>query len=425
MPSKRHPGLPDPAHLAAQEQVEAVAARVGHGLAQLASDIREMIESAVPSLRDADLSKSLREASIRQNVDTMLGILAHGIDPAAVDPPSAAVELARNLGQRGITPLALARAYRIGQREFLSRLIEDLVRHNVGDQSEARATLEMVQRVSDYVDHTVEELLRAYAKAREEWLNPNAILAARVRSVLYDKTIDADSAAAQLSYRLRQHHLALEVWVGAPSDDEPRPSFRRIADALAAAAGSAEPALLLPRDESNASVWLPLGAHAAVKLDRVAEALAALPGTFVAAGEPGTNLAGFRRTHQQALGAKVVALVRTTPLQRLTRYAEVAPIVTMSADLGATRAWVRETLGALAIDDERHERLRETVRVFFASGGSYAVTAEKLQLHRNTAHYRIRKAEEVRGRPFSRGRLDLELALLACRWFGPAVLRPA
>jgi DNA-binding PucR family transcriptional regulator len=86
---------------------------------------------------------------------------------------------------------------------------------------------------------------------------------------------------------------------------------------------------------------------------------------------------------------------------------------------------VAETLGPLAIDDERHARLRETARVFFATGGSYMATAEKLHLHRNTAQYRVRQAEAMRGRPFREERLDVELALLACHWLGQAVLRSA
>ena len=94
----------------------------------------------------------------------------------------------------------------------------------------------------------------------------------------------------------------------------------------------------------------------------------------------------------------------------------------MCADLDAARAWVIETLGPLATDSERHERLRESARVFLSTGGSYTVTADELFLHRNTAQYRIQKAEELRGRPLREGRLDVELALLACHWLGKAVL---
>jgi len=37
--------------------------------------------------------------------------------------------------------------------------------------------------------------------------------------------------------------------------------------------------------------------------------------------------------------------------------------------------------------------------------------------------YRVQRAVERRGRPID-DRLDVELALLVCRWFGAVVLRP-
>jgi DNA-binding PucR family transcriptional regulator len=46
-------------------------------------------------------------------------------------------------------------------------------------------------------------------------------------------------------------------------------------------------------------------------------------------------------------------------------------------------------------------------------------------LHTNTVQYRIRKAEESLGRPAAEHRHDVELALQAGRWLGPAVLQPA
>ena len=95
----------------------------------------------------------------------------------------------------------------------------------------------------------------------------------------------------------------------------------------------------------------------------------------------------------------------------------------LCTDLDSARAWIHETLGELAVDSSRNEGLRETARVFLQTGSSYTATAEQMFLHRNTAQYRIRKAEEVRGRPLRDGRLDVELALLACHWMKAAVLR--
>lgn len=64
----------------------------------------------------------------------------------------------------------------------------------------------------------------------------------------------------------------------------------------------------------------------------------------------------------------------------------------------------------------------EEHRVLYAEG-SYTEAAARLHLHKNTVHYRVRKAEEIRGRTLVDGRLDVEVALLACdplaRWINP------
>jgi DNA-binding PucR family transcriptional regulator len=144
----------------------------------------------------------------------------------------------------------------------------------------------------------------------------------------------------------------------------------------------------------------------------------------VALGEPASGVDGFRRTHRQALSAQSVALAAEGTHVPVVHFIDVAPVAMMCSDIESVREWVGETLGPLAMDSERHARLRETARVFLQTGGSYTATAEQLFLHRNTAQYRVQKAEELRGRPLREGRLDVELALLACHWLGSAVLQP-
>jgi DNA-binding PucR family transcriptional regulator len=97
----------------------------------------------------------------------------------------------------------------------------------------------------------------------------------------------------------------------------------------------------------------------------------------------------------------------------------------MSGWIELLRAWVAETLGSLAGDDDHDSTLRETLRVFLQEGGSFNATAERLTLHKNTVQYRVRKAEESIGGPVGQDRLQVELALLACHWLGASVLRPA
>src|SRR5215468_7187409 len=125
------------------------------------------------------------------------------------------------------------------------------------------------------------------------------------------------------------------------------------------------------------------------------------------------------------MGAYGVALAAGGSGQVVTRFADVAPLALMSGSIELARAWVIETLGSLADGGDHTATLRDTLRVFLQEGGSFKATAERLTLHKNTVQYRVRKAEESLGRPIGENRLSVELALLASRWLGAAVLRQA
>jgi PucR C-terminal helix-turn-helix domain/GGDEF-like domain len=191
------------------------------------------------------------------------------------------------------------------------------------------------------------------------------------------------AAEATLGYRLRQYHVGLVCWVGGAvgAKDE----ITRLEQAIGHVAGKAgcpgDP-VFLPRDESSAWAWLPLGIR-----DTFDSAAAAGVDADVrfAFGDAAKGAAGFRLTHRQALG----------------------------------------TLAGLADDDEHQARLRETLLIFLQTGGSYMTTAEQLMLHKNTVQYRIRKAKESLGRPVGENLYEVELALQASRWLGSSVLRPA
>jgi DNA-binding PucR family transcriptional regulator len=146
-------------------------------------------------------------------------------------------------------------------------------------------------------------------------------------------------------------------------------------------------------------------------------------GIRFALGSAGSGVSGFRRTHEQALGAHAVALAAGGSGQPMTSFADVAPLALMSGSTELIRAWVIETLGSLADDDGQHAMLRDTLRVFLQENGSFVATGERLTLHKNTVRYRIGKAQESLGRPVGEDRLHVELALLAAQWLGPAVLR--
>jgi DNA-binding PucR family transcriptional regulator len=229
-----------------------------------------------------------------------------------------------------------------------------------------------------------------------------------------------------LGYRLRQHHLGVVTWItGASGGGDALGRLEHVTAEVAAEARCEGKPIFIPQDEFSAWAWLPLGARHDIAVPGLsAKGIGAADGIRFAVGAPAPGLPGFRRTHQQALSAQAVALAAGPSGQLVTGFGEVAPLALMSGSTELLRAWVAETLGALADDDEHNARLRDTLRIFLEENGSYKTTAERLTLHKNTVQYRVRKAEESLRRPIGPDRLQLELALLASHWLGRAVLRP-
>lgn len=412
---------------AVEDEVAAVASRVAERHSDVANDIRDIIQDVVPALRgDADAT-ALLGASVHENVDTALHLLRHEMQD--VTAPNAAVQYARRLAQQDVGMAPLLRSYRVGQTRFQRDFIAELLRGRDGDHVEGAAALLMVERVSGYVDSVVEQVIEAYERARDEWLtHRSAVQVQHVTTLLRERTIDDDDAQAMLgTYRVAQHHLGAVVSF---RDEGSRAgvalaALSEFARSLATAAGSVGQALFVPRDECTAWVWLPLADRGALEREPLETLVdSAEQHVALALGDPLAGLDGFRRTHCQSVLAHAVALAAKPAISRFTPFSAIAPIAPMCSDLDAARAWVGETLGALAIDDERSSLLRETARVFLESGNSFTATANRMMLHRNTAQYRIRKAEELRGRSLRDGRLDVEVALLACHCLGRTVLQP-
>lgn len=112
-----------------------------------------------------------------------------------------------------------------------------------------------------------------------------------------------------LGYRLRQHHVGMVCWLR-----DPEPAGRalsRLERATIELAGQTHcqgRPIFLPHDETSAWAWLPLGARNIVAPPTRHVGAARKPAIWFAFGAPGADVAGFRRTHRQALGAHAVAL---------------------------------------------------------------------------------------------------------------------
>jgi DNA-binding PucR family transcriptional regulator len=411
---------------AVDRELSAVGAAAGGRLLELTHEIWELLTRDIPQLRGDDIVEKLLDASIQENVATLLHIFEHATAPDDVDAPAAAVEYAKRLAQRGVPIVALIRAYRIGHGRFLGRCVEELAARSTDAELATAVTARLVEVSFRYIDRITEQLIAIYQRERDRWLlTQTAVRAARVRALLGNETVDVDATESALGYRLRQYHLGVIAWVtGETRGSEGLTRLERLASAAVRTLGNRGRPLFVPRDEALAWIWLPLGSADAITNDLLVAAFdSGDDSARVAVGEPGYGPDGFRETYRQAVSTQNLALA-ARPGTRLTTFADVGTVAMICADVPAARSWVWATLGDMAIDDEPYARLRDTLQVFLSTG-SYTATAERMVLHKNSVQYRIRKAEEALGAPIDDRRADVELALRACQYLGHTVLRPA
>ena len=328
------------------------------------------------------------------------------------------------MAQRQISIVALARTYRIGHALFVATCVEEVAARSYDGGVTAAVIAQIVAVSFDYIDRVVEQVITTYQRERDEWLlSRAAVHAARVRALLADNAAGVDVAESALGYRLRRRHLGVVAWLSGESGG--RHGLTHLEQLAAQAARALEARgrpLFVPRDEALAWIWLPLASDAELSREMLEVAFDdGIGAVRVAVGEPAVGFDGFRQTHEQAQRTYGLALA-ASPGARVTTFAEVGALALICADRDAARHWVTATLKHLAIDDEPHARLRETLQMYLTTG-SYTLTAERMMLHKNTAQYRVRKAEEALGTPIGERRADLELALRACHYLGRAVLR--
>ncbi|HWU23601.1 MAG TPA: helix-turn-helix domain-containing protein [Nocardioides sp.] len=408
-----------------EEELRGIAVLIAERSGPLTRAMVDAFEQRIAELPRDPALMNLLEGSSSSNLETLAHLLHGHVPISEITAPSAAVEYARRLAQRGTPASALLRAYRLGQQMVLAWAGEE-ISQRVTDPDLAYRTVQVLMAISfDYIDAVSEGVVAAYQEERERWLaNRSAVQRETVEAVLAGERVDLAVAEAGLGYRLRQHHLGLVLWTDRATADAGLADAEQLATAIARHLVGAGQPLFVPRDRETAWAWIPLGRAAKVDPAAVDAAVAECAATVhLALGVPAAGEEGFRSTHEGALAAQTVAQLgghRPTPHSYADPTVRAAAL--LARDLPATRRMVQAALGELAHDSEPAGRTRETLLAFLEERESYVATAARLHLHKNTVRYRVEKALESRGRPLSEDRLDLELGLIACRWLGAAVL---
>jgi hypothetical protein len=418
-------GSPDDEAVVA-ENAALIVGRLAAKLDEVTQSIQQLLVTKIAELGgDPQLIQLLRD-TVSGNVDTFFSAIRHGIPVTQVEPPTAALEYARRLAQREVSADALVRAYRLGHRAALEAMLNEIRTSNI----EPRLSLNVFERMAttsfDYIDWISQRVIATYQEERDRWVETrNSLRTLQIREVLAGGDVDIDAMTTAIRYPLRGIHLAVVVWCP-DSDDGAEPaalesSVRKISKSV----GGQDNSLFISVDRVTGWGWISISAAAAVKAAaRLRKLATATDVPCIAAGNPLPGVDGFRRSHQQAQDARIVAIAAGATTRRVTLASDpgLSVAALLGNDLGAASAWIGDILGPLASQSESDGRLRETLLVYMRTGSSYTAAAEELHLHFNSVKYRVQRAVERRGRPIADDRSDVEVALLLCHWFGAAVL---
>lgn len=397
-----------------------VACCVGPGLPEVATQVTEFFAEVIPEVRQHDdTMHRLLVASVQANLITFVDMLAHQIPVDQVTVPSAAAEYARRFAQHELPLEALIRAYHLGEHFFEQRALIHIGQLGLTTEEALAVTAKLAQRTNRYIDQVTTELISIYDSERRRWdSRVGASQAARLRMVLENEKLTAQSAGDLLDTRMDEWHQAAIVWASAQA---PNPALGlRTASWLLQQATGHTPTTTLT-DDRTMWAWVSASAPPTADISQLRDKMAELPGLRIALGAPGAGLAGFRATFREALRARAVVEAASGKNTQVVAFDEVAVVALLTDHSSELRRWVHRVLGDLAANEPTAARLRETVHTFLRVGSSFTEAAAQLHLHKNTVHYRVRKAEELRGRALSEGRLDVEVALLACELLGQRI----
>ncbi len=349
------------------------------GFAGLTDIVSAVLQQELAVLRDDPQLMDAARSSSAANVALVVEIVRGSLSMDDFQPPPQAVAFARELARRNVAVTELGRAYRLAQHALWRWAVAE-VHVRVADPGTVARAIESLSDAAFATGDTFSTaMMERYAQEREHWLrSAEAVRADTVRAILAGGRVDATVAGRQLGYELRQEHQAFVVWGD---------GVAATPETTAAAVGGGR-ALLLPFGVGVVAGWAPPSA-----IDDGAGAGL----TSVALGIPAQGVAGFARSHREAMEARRVAQLGDG-VGATVRYEDVALPALLTQDAEQADAFVARTLGPLAAGDDASRRLARTLLVVLEEQGSPRRAGRRLGVHENTVAKRLRTIGE-RGGP--------------------------
>jgi len=368
----------------------------------IAAEILWQVRLEMPDLVDEPDGWDALYTALDEGARALAGALERGEEPANVDLPPVTLAFVRETARRGVPLTALMRVYRFVRSVLLADAIARLTELAHGREALGAAAELYTAWLLAYLDRAQAIAEDAYGVERDRWLRSSeASSADAIEAILSGRQSDELLASQRLRHDLRLNHVAVVAW-----DD----GGARLDDVFAGLGGhvGADAVLVHPLALVTHSAWM---SRRRPFEDSELEMLTIDASACVALGRSQPGIEGFRRSHQQALEARRIAMLAGRRTGSVTRYSAVALAALATADLDQARDFVTTQLGALAGDDDVVLRLSATLRVYLDENLSPTRAAKRLGIHENTVANRVRRAEELLGRPVGEQRLELHVAL--------------
>lgn len=380
------------AHTSSATEIRtALAARLRERLAEIQGAVATRVYSISDPRNVADPSylQGLNGA-LAAAIEYRLAVLEAG-ERAAPPIPTALLGQARLDARDGVSLDTVLRRYFAGNVLFGDFLVNEAERAEV-PSSALRALLATQATVGDRL---IAAVSAEYAREAENRpTSPAERRRETVKRLLDGELVDH----SELGYDLDGHHLALMA-KGEGAEELVRDLSGAVDRRLLA---------VQREDEPTWACWL--GGRRQLSAE---QALAALPGeipagVFVAIGEPGEGLSGWRFSHRQAKAALAIAERRG---ESPVRYPDVALLAAVTSDDLIAGSLRQLYLAPLERARDGGKVSRETLRAYFAAERNVSSTAAALGVDRRTVRNRLGAIEELLGRPLKGAEADLEIAL--------------
>jgi len=377
-----------------ESALSAVAQALEPRVDSLVDEVFDRMRRDIPQFDPVERAGLLIASRRSCHANLRVGLAALGgkrVTPAV--PPTEAGEEARQAARIGVPLQQVLQAYRIGHAVLWERLIEEVERLDLTPELRT-STLQLGSRyLFAYVDAALPVLTDAYTSERDTLIRGGE---RRRAQLVRDLLAGAPGDGGELGYDPQATHLGAIGW-----GDGAEESLRAVAAELG------RPILCVSESDDVAWGWIAASGLSPEDWRRVMR-FEPVEGSRLALGAVASGLEGFRRTHQEAQKAYMVALRRS---HAVTRFADVVVEAFALADAPAARQFVSRELGPLGGDDARSARLRETLQAYLESSSNASAAAALLGVTDRTVAYRLRGIEDLLGYPLVTRALELQLAL--------------